>query len=255
MKLKTVTITGADNNTDIDKMIEISKKYPFVEWGILFSPLRNLGKGESRYPNGYWLTELQNKCANLNLNFSAHLCGGYTREMLNFGTHDNFTMGWPSSFLPMFNRIQLNFNASKNNVCDEFYSLLSTMSCANPEIILQHNFSNKEVNSKVIFQKKPVHFQKEPFQFLYDSSGGNGKTIEYICPIIPNHFTGYSGGLNPDNISEILMAIEKGNSDADKATEFWVDTETGVRTDDILDFEKVNKFLEICSKHIGSSPN
>ena len=37
MKLTKVTLTGADDFTDPKRLIEISREYPFVEWGILFS--------------------------------------------------------------------------------------------------------------------------------------------------------------------------------------------------------------------------
>ncbi|MHB1675039.1 MAG: hypothetical protein ACYCSP_12405 [Acidobacteriaceae bacterium] len=37
MKLETVTITGADDSTDIVELAELSEEFPFVEWGILIS--------------------------------------------------------------------------------------------------------------------------------------------------------------------------------------------------------------------------
>lgn len=37
MIIDRVTITGADDSTDVNWMQEMQDKYPFVEWGILVS--------------------------------------------------------------------------------------------------------------------------------------------------------------------------------------------------------------------------
>ena len=37
MSLKYCTFTGVDENTNLSKLIEISKDFPFVEWGILYT--------------------------------------------------------------------------------------------------------------------------------------------------------------------------------------------------------------------------
>jgi len=37
MKINKLTITGADNNNSYNKLFELQQKYPFVEWGILYS--------------------------------------------------------------------------------------------------------------------------------------------------------------------------------------------------------------------------
>jgi hypothetical protein len=37
MRLKTVTITGADDAVDPEELLQIQQRYPFVEWGILLS--------------------------------------------------------------------------------------------------------------------------------------------------------------------------------------------------------------------------
>jgi phosphoribosylanthranilate isomerase len=76
--------------------------------------------------------------------------------------------------------------------------------------------------------------------------GGRGVLPENWQGVVPNHFTGYAGGLNPDNLEEALININKAVGD----NEIWIDTETGVRTDDKLDLEKVVKFLEIAKKYV-----
>ena len=53
MKLERMTVTGADDMTNVRGMIELSKEYPFLEWGILF-PL----SGGSRFTTSEWLSEI-----------------------------------------------------------------------------------------------------------------------------------------------------------------------------------------------------
>jgi phosphoribosylanthranilate isomerase len=241
MKIKTVTITGADDNTDIDFLIETHRLYPFVEFGILFSPSR---QGTSRYPSLQWVKFLQEKvlCHCMRKTpkpkLSAHLCGNYTHEYL--------TKGYLTSAIKdlgdimtgnSFSRYQLNFNSTKNPACKEFIDSLGR--CTTNQI-LQFNKANYDLCQKVIEINNPnIHF-------LYDGSGGRGVLPENWQGVVPNHFTGYAGGLNPDNLEEALININKAVGD----NEIWIDTETGVRTDDKLDLEKVVKFLEIAKKYV-----
>ena len=245
MKIKHVTITGADNNTDINDLIEISKKYPFVEWGILFSPTRNL-KHEPRYPSIDWVLDLKEKTKGLNMKFSAHVCGDYTREFLENGTSNLVNENIKNYVTNLFDRAQLNFNATKCNVSEKFYELIKNNASRHP-IIIQYNKTNSEVCQKIIEQKIPVHF-------LYDGSGGRGVLPNQWQGVVSNHLTGYAGGLNPNNLEEALAKINEAVGD----NEIWIDTETGVRSPacnssqvgaDVLDFDKVAKFLEIASKY------
>jgi phosphoribosylanthranilate isomerase len=256
MKIKIVTITGADDNTNHQDLIEISKKYPFVEWGILFSPTRN-DKGESRYPTIEWVnkfkkdviahnfTKIDSFMTNgfdlgrneITIMVSAHICGGYTKELLegnNILIKEKLKDVYSHLFL---NRSQWNFNSSKNEVHETFYDFLNNP--LNGKTILQFNKANYHLCQKVI------EMNNHNIHFLYDGSGGRGVLPNEWTGVVPNHFTGYAGGLNPDNLEEALINIEKSVGD----NEIWIDTETGVRTDDKLDLDKVVGFLEIAKKY------
>ena len=245
MKIKKVTITGADNDTDIREMVKISQQYPFVEWGILFSPKR---LGEPRYPDYWWLSDLRTKRIEQKMNLSAHLCGGYTREMLMGKTDylDNMPI---KNFLAIFSRFQLNFNVSRTELdCDKFFPLLKKLGW---NFILQHNNSNEMICNESIIRLQPI-------SFLYDSSGGRGTIAsEWKSPIGDfGHppkifFTGYAGGLSPENLAEELIKIEKVCNDLDANSEIWIDVESRVRTNGKLDMKKVKSFLEIASNHIA----
>jgi len=229
MKINRVTITGADNKTEVDMMVEITKQYPFVEWGILFSPKRI---GEERYPDMLWLDFLADAFNKDPLPLSAHLCGGYTREMLS----GNST--YHINHLEIFSRRQLNFNASRNRAdLNAFFGLLERQDF---NFILQQNFSNLIVCEEA--RKRNL----KNVAFLYDSSGGRGTIANEWKKPFDGFFTGYAGGLSPDNLADELKKIEQVCGDA----EIWIDTETRVRTNGVLDMNKVKQFLEIASKYI-----
>ncbi len=268
MKLTRVTITGADDGTDIKDLIEISKKYPFVEWGILFSPTRNL-ENQPRYPSHNWIREFLHYTANTKINKSAHLCGGYTSDFLETGK--NTLIDKHFNLLGWFDRWQLNFNARKNIPHEDFIKWLATdnfISTRKP-LILQLNENNRIVTNPIIAIsreseafKGPARAVYPPFyhhiQFLYDASGGTGKTIEKIEPVMYGHLTGYAGGLNPENLQECLDKIVDAHKGSSIEPHVWVDTESGVRTPacnsalpnaTVLDLDKVVKFLEIAKPY------
>ena len=243
MRLDRVTITGADDKVSHDDIIKISQQFPFVEWGILFSPSRT----GQRYPTLEWVNGLKKKIETgahtmAKIKFSAHLCGDYTKEMLETG--DNPLIQRSNEFQKvgdLFKRVQLNFNASRNPACEKFYDFIKKYGGRDEKVhfIIQSNKSNHYVCQEIIKRQIPVHF-------LWDSSGGRGTDIgnDWALPFF-QHFTGYAGGLNPDNLKERLDKFFELKS----PVEVWIDAESGVRTNDEFDLAKVVKFLEIASSY------
>lgn len=237
MKITTVTITGADDSINHADLIEISKRFPFVEWGILFSPKR---QGTDRYPSIDWVKLLRVAVKNNDLSCSAHLCGDYSLESITHGTINKFE-GAVMDYENFFKRIQLNFNCQKNRVNSELLKQY-LFSDAKIPTILQYNKANGILCSYIQSQNtdlKPVHF-------LHDGSGGRGVLPSFWKGVVPKHFTGYAGGLNPDNLELSLKNIE----DFVGENSVWIDAESGIRTDEKLDLDKVVKFIEISSKYV-----
>lgn len=71
--------------------------------------------------------------------------------------------------------------------------------------------------------------------WLFDRSGGTGKRPKF-WPDYPGRFVGYAGGINPDNVIETLELIGAQGK-------YWIDMETGVRTDDWFDLAKCEQVL------------
>lgn len=231
MIIDRVTITGADNDTDPQCLIDITKKFPFVEWGVLFSKQRT---NTPRYPNKYYGYTLKKLGLDqgLDMKLSAHICGNWTKEFFkgNFTFESNFL---PLQFEDIFERIQLNFNSKYNDF--DINKVLEIIELNYVDFIFQYNESNSELCNK-------VKDKFENINFLYDSSGGRGIERNKWPSPIKHHFTGYAGGLTPGNIKEQLKLIEES---CNKDDIIWIDVETGVRDDnDKLDLNKVEEFLK-----------
>lgn len=238
--IKNITLTGADDLNEPLDLVEICDKYPNAEFGILISK----NKSGPRYPTEDWILELFNvwkKATNLNL--SLHVCGKYVRDICN-GNWSFFENSILKETFKMFKRVQLNFSPYVDSInLDKFSNGLKIKELENKQII----FQLKKIDS-LIYSSLKDKFNVVP---LFDLSGGRG--------ILPTEwpkstaYTGYAGGLNPNNVKEScakIFSVAEGN--------FWIDAETGLRTKnekcDFFDINKVNLFLERvleCSNLVG----
>jgi len=147
MNINRVTITGADDKTDINKLSVLAYKYPFVEWGILFSGTK---EGTPRYPSNSWILDVES----MDLPLSAHFCGQYSREILE---KQNFEL--LQSTIGKYKRVQLNYNFGVSKK----HFVRSLIVNTSQEIILQYNKSNSQTIDSLssVF---PTNFQ-----ILFDS--------------------------------------------------------------------------------------
>lgn len=241
MILKTVTITGADDKVNPDDLYNLSNDFPFVEWGILWYQNK---MGESRYPTKQWIKKLFDRKPE-DVHISLHICGidaenfAFGSEIFPFDEQEIWNYIFKSD------RIQLNFQQSSFNLDDVFYLLtrskyydfryaINRYHALDPGryVIIQSNDGNKILNA--CLEKEPA------IEFLFDESRGNGETIrEYPSPI-PHKFNGYAGGISPDNVLSVLHDLRKVVGDRD---EIWIDMESGVRTNNDFDLEKVESVL------------
>jgi len=222
MKINRVTITGADNNVNPYDLWVMSGIHHFVEWGILFTGRK---EGYKRYPNQEWIKLV---CL-IQGNLSAHFCGSWAKDVVEKQNFDLIT-----NLNPKFKRVQLNYRFTSIN-SDEYLDMINNYCIEHPEraIILQYNKGNKTALDSFIQEEhaKNIHF-------LYDSSGGNGKVISEIKEPF-NTYTGYAGGLNPENVEDVCKMIYANKNES----EVWIDLESGARTNNEFDVQKVNNIL------------
>jgi len=229
MKLTHITFTGIDEHTDLNRVLELSEKYPYVEWGVLFS--YKWKDNGNRYPSPVMLNNLRDLKDKLNL--SAHFCGEMARDIVTCETEKVYeTM---LNNFDLFSRCQLNVNAAS------MYSGLRSMRPFDrnlKEVIIQMS-SGLSLESFLDYMKTPT----PRVAYLIDGSGGRGIDCKIYVQDKPKLHIGYAGGMNPENVGEKLKALLEYPSYG----EFWIDMESGVRDDaDWFDLDKAEKVLEIC---------
>lgn len=229
MNLTRITITGADDKITPEELVKLSAIFPNVEWGILFSPSR---VSTSRYPRLSYAREVAEiaKESNVDINLSGHICGQWTRDF--FQNNFSFQKQFPELF-NVFKRIQLNFNSTKHPYDTKCFDIIKSF--PEKQFIFQLNKSNQNLCAEA---KKEL----SNIAFLYDSSGGRGTLAKEWNPPVTGFYTGYAGGLTPDNLIDNLVEIEEVAED----TEIWIDIESGVRTEkDDLDMDLVLKYITL----------
>ena len=229
--LKKVTFTGVDEHTDLDRLAKIQEKYPYAEFGILFS--EKYKENGHRYPIPAFLQKL----VGLNLNLSAHLCGRLVRDGYN-GNWEGLTNIFKADgndyeqVRNLFSRCQLNVSAYhyKVGLNQETHPFKP-----NIQFIVQQRSAKDCLAYTISSGRSNVYL-------LCDPSGGRGKESEwvYYYPNMKTDMVGYAGGIGVDNVEEKLSKIAE-NTFAD----FWIDMESKVRDDqDWFDLDAVETVLE-----------
>jgi phosphoribosylanthranilate isomerase len=82
---------------------------------------------------------------------------------------------------------------------------------------------------------KKVSSNIERFHILHDASGGNGVELSRIPSSPWENFTGYSGGINPENCVKMVENIEQAIG---FNRPYYIDMESGIRTNNQFDLTK-----------------
>lgn len=235
MKIKYVTLTGADDSVDAEELFILSNKFPFVEWGILFSQSKC---DVPRYPSIHWVNRLVDETLwSKRANLAAHLCGKWTDDVMK----GEMTFLRNTSYDKVFDRIQLNVGSCIHESIQS--NMLQAISNIDPKtkVMLGGNYSKTAVDGDVLGDMG--------ISPLFDASGGNGKTPDaWPSPLRKSSgeciLSGYAGGLGPDNISSELDRISRVVGDET----IWIDMESKLRTKrhgrDVFDLEKCEHVLE-----------
>ena len=253
MKLKYVTLTGADENTSLSDLKELSREFPFVEWAFLLS---NDGKSDRpRYPSLGWIA---NTISELNgSHIAIHLCGSVVPEYL----YQINYFKWLWNLVDPNNiRIQLNFPKYLDLNSDYLFGNLHRLLWDHPYVnfIIQHSETNSSSISKII--NDHMFIQITNLQLLRDCSGGHGVREDHweIPSEVPSLvFYGFAGGIGPDSVDSDLTILEP--LLGDKLT--WIDMESKIRKNivihkghksietSILDIVACRKILEIAQQY------
>lgn len=231
MKIDKVTITGADDTTDIQWMREITRDFPFVEWGILVSAS---SQGSNRFPSPEWMNRLA--AHQDEMQTSIHVCGKWVRQIC--------TGDW-SEFIKenghvahSAQRVQLNFHAYSHVLDRKFFTSANRASSHHHWQLI---FQVDGVNDHLVSNAYDEGINAVP---LYDLSGGAGVVPGSWPEQMAGIYSGYAGGLGPENVMHEILKIRQVASG-----DIWIDMETRVRTadDKNLDCDAVESVLRQCA--------
>lgn len=226
-----VTITGADDGVDPGELVELSRKFPFVEWGILASRKK---EGQPRYPSTGWVGRLKLATNERQLRLALHACGAFAREIIAGEPGAMALIPW------QFQRCQLNgFTAPSEALLDWM-----RQSPGQPEWILQ--VRDQASLAAACYAAGHVHEVPTLVSVLWDASGGRG-IRETAWPNAADRLpisVGRAGGIGPDNVAD------EARSAAECPDDTWLDMESGVRTNDRFDLGKVRAVLEAAKPYV-----
>lgn len=227
MKLRSITITGVDDQVDPRDLIAISREYPFVEWGLLRSAKR---QGEPRYPSEEWMCRwIQLVADEPSVKFAVHLCGFLARRALGGRLIEDW--GAP--------RVQL------NGFSDWEHALLPCN--VDSQWILQ-------CNSEEAIQRARKLRERHDVAVLWDQSGGQGKPGRRWPDPLPHLPRGYAGGITPGHVPGVVEVLSAKSDFIIGPLGYWIDMESGVFTDGKFDLDKAREAARNAAPWIGREP-
>ena len=233
LKIHTVTISGADDQTPPNQLLAISEAYPFVEWGILLTPGQ---EPRQRYPTLAWIHQLES-LMNGAMKVSGHVCGGWAKKICRGQFSEELDR-------PMFTRMQLNLAHFIAREISDFGTIASCLPM-DREYIVQVGAAEHEGLRLAHALQNHGHLTS----VLFDASGGHGLTPDRWPEPVSNLKCGFAGGLSPHNLENQLRILSAHVGD----TTMWIDMESGVRTEDgqELDLDKVRACLDIVQPYVA----
>lgn len=198
-----VAFTGVDRTVRREDLLALSARYP-IEWGILIDDERQdellFASPETR---AYLL-------AGAPLRWAAHVCGALARRIANDPTSVRLDLSG-------FSRVQVNHSFAGSDA---------------------HHVENvarfaRRHGVRGVLQCSDAFPEDARVDWLFDVSFGKGARPTAWPAPANVAFCGFSGGLNADNVQASLRAIA-----APPGCVYWIDMESGVRTDGRFDVAK-----------------
>lgn len=218
-KLVGISMIGIDEKTDLDELEKLQAMDERVEFGVIVS--QNWAENGNRYADPDFLNRLKGR----KLNLSVHLCGAVARTALINDWQPVFDLLGDN--LSLFRRAQLNIKESTPKHLKE---LVLDIPKPLQEVIIQQRAA---YDCGLFYRWMLAHPDDRSLSVLLDGSGGKGMESE-IIPLVGVPKVGYAGGINPDNVYGKTQKL----CESVIVQDFWVDMESGVRTDDWFDVDK-----------------
>lgn len=222
-----VTITGADDHVDPAELAALSKEFPRVEWAILVASVDRFGT--PRYPSLEWIAKFRETRG---IRRAMHVCGTASRE---------FQLGQWDQGEAAFARCQINgWNRKRGALVGMPRDFELIIQCQSVDDL------GDAILDAIVLDRASV---------LFDVSGGRGirpsgdvieaavRTVQETKKRLSFSKTwnkplrvGFAGGIDATNVEEVIRTLGPGD--------YWLDMESGVRTNDRLDLKKVRDVLQ-----------
>lgn len=200
-----IAFTGVDSAELIGGMRDLARHYP-IEWGVLIDDAK---ADDVLFADPDLRAKL---LASSSLRYAAHVCGEQASKIANSPNEVALE-------LDRFQRVQVNHGFEGSS----------------PEQIENCVRFGRMRTVRIMLQCLDIFPADARLDWLFDTSFGTGRTPAH-WPALPNPqgaLCGYSGGINAQNVREVLMNIS-----APKGRQYFIDMESGVRTEGRFDLAK-----------------
>jgi hypothetical protein len=200
-----IAFTGVDRLDLLPGMKRLSARWP-IEWGLLVDPAQ---EDKALFPDAATRAAL---LAERDLRWAAHLCGAAARAIVE----TPLTAPPPPAGVQ---RVQVNHGFSGSTAVQ----------------VAAASAYGRRVGLRAVLQCQGAFPPEAGIDWLFDVSFGTGAKPD-AWPAPPSGdgpFCGYSGGLGPDTVADVLARI-----DAPAGALYWIDMESGVRTGGAFDLAK-----------------
>lgn len=230
--LRRVSLTGADDEVDPQALRDLAHRFPRVEWALLLLPEK---EGQARNPTQAWRERFLDTLAGAPGFTALHLCG---QQVFEDALHQ--PQRWRAEW-SRYDRLQLNINARRVLFDDEqVLRIYRTLHDAGFTLILQRHEHTAPVIDRFLHGLDSL----DRVGVLFDLSKGRGTLPERWTPTLSVRgiplFCGHAGGLSPTTVPLALAPIAQAAGDVP----YWIDMESGVRTDNRFDLGKAQAVLE-----------
>ena len=241
MDLQFVTVSGANEHTNVPDLVQLLDDFPLAEVGIQVSN-EKCAYGSPRYE---WIKNLvyYANYFKLSINAALHVNLKWV-EALSQGTivpeladllayrdiNDDF----------FFKRVQLNFKIGREETAPDKEKLAELIrSFKGRKVILSYN----ESNARLIRE-----FYRDGLRFdcLYDGSFGKGIVPKMRqVPVFSDIVQGYAGGISPDNVASVLDEVRNSWRKAPTTAGIYIDAQGKLEDDnEHLDLNKARRYVE-----------
>lgn len=225
--LTLISFVGVDENTLLDSILEMESVVP-CEFSVLYSDSKSQ-TNHTRYPSLQFCNDFLQWGLDKGVITSLHLCGSVIQRYVN---QEKDVM----DLCAKASRIQLNINIKDFPDYEQFSDdIINVIKNHGHDIIMQQN------KTKALFNKVFLAKVQGRINLLYDGSGGFGREISDVQSPTPDHFTGYAGGIKPENVKRIVNLIESKNPNN---LPYYIDMESGIRENNFFSIEKCLKLIQ-----------